>query len=264
MLFYGVPGEKLPAALRAAKRIHGVMHSRPLLRLIAIACALVAGAGAAALCVLIVGLGLGVVDKTGASEPTVAVSVNVMWLVLFGIQHSGMARRRFKALWPTSAPPGLERSCYAAASGAVLLGLVYFWQTVPGEPWWSLPPWVEAGAALGAVGMTLVLWRFDGLNLIGLRPPGVDRFLIVGPYRWVRHPLMTCLLLFLWGHARMPPTLALLSGGLTVYIALAIFLEERDLAVRFGNAYRHYRRAVPAVLPWRWPAPAQIHDEAIR
>ena len=71
---------------------------------------------------------------------------------------------------------------------------------------------------------------------------------------------MTCTLLFLWGQPVMPPELALLNGGLTCYILLALPLEERDLRRQFGAAYDDYRRRVPALIPWRKPAPRLIHD----
>jgi protein-S-isoprenylcysteine O-methyltransferase Ste14 len=127
---------------------------------------------------------------------------------------------------------------------------------------------MEAGAMLGALGMLLFMLRFDGLGLIGIRqvwkhgqPEAPDPLQIVGPFRWVRHPLMACIIVFLWCHPVMPPTLALLSGGLTVYVLLALVLEERDLITRFGSAYRAYRARVPLLVPWRPPVSSSVHDE---
>jgi protein-S-isoprenylcysteine O-methyltransferase Ste14 len=51
----------------------------------------------------------------------------------------------------------------------------------------------------------------------------------------------------------MTPTLALLSGGLTVYVLVGVVLEERDLVRRFHPDYAAYRRRVPALVPWRRP-----------
>src|SRR5438874_2036712 len=72
---------------------------------------------------------------------------------------------------------------------------------------------------------------------------------------------MACAVLFLWGWPVMSPTLALLSGGLTAYILLALPLEERDLLARFGRHYLDYRRRVPMLLPWRAPVPRAVFDE---
>jgi protein-S-isoprenylcysteine O-methyltransferase Ste14 len=66
---------------------------------------------------------------------------------------------------------------------------------------------------------------------------------------------MACTLVLLWVQPVMPPTLALLSGGLTLYVGVGLTLEERDQLRRFGPAYEVYRRRVPALVPWRRPAP---------
>jgi protein-S-isoprenylcysteine O-methyltransferase Ste14 len=39
------------------------------------------------------------------------------------------------------------------------------------------------------------------------------------------------------------------AAGLTGYIVLGTLLEERDLIVRFGAAYRAYAAQVPAFFP---------------
>jgi protein-S-isoprenylcysteine O-methyltransferase Ste14 len=231
-------------------------------------CWLIAFAGLAALPVLVLMLGLGLWSEPAEPAPIEAWLVNISWLGTFALQHSGMARRAFKTYWTRFVPDYLERSAYAAASGAVVACLCVWWQPLGGDPWWDLPLATEAGALLGAAGMTVIANRIDGLGLLGIRQvlehgqhQAPDRLQIVGPYRWVRHPLMSCLLIFLWCHPVMPPTLALLSGGLTVYVALALILEERDLIARFGSAYVGYRQRVPALVPWRGPVPASVHAE---
>ena len=67
-----------------------------------------------------------------------------------------------------------------------------------------------------------------------------------GPYRLVRHPLMTGLLLCFWCASTFTAGHLLWAGGLTGYILLGTFLEERDLVARFGAAYRAYAAQVPA------------------
>src|SRR5262249_20180457 len=93
------------------------------------------------------------------------------------------------------------------------------------------------------------------------REEPADRLLVRGPYRFIRHPLMTCLLVFLWAQPIMTPGLALLTGGLTGYIFLGTILEERDLMRRFPPGYSEYRRRVPAIIPWRRPAPHAEYEE---
>jgi protein-S-isoprenylcysteine O-methyltransferase Ste14 len=72
-----------------------------------------------------------------------------------------------------------------------------------------------------------------------------------GPYRWVRHPIYSGLLLAFLGTA-------VLVGELRGLLALAIVavsfwfklqLEERWLGEQFGPAYADYRKRVKALVP---------------
>ena len=228
-------------------------------------CYVLALLGAGALAVLVLLLGLDCRPSWLLFSLPHPWLVNSGWLVLFGVQHSGMARAGFKRRWTRLIPARLERSFYAAASGLLLLGLAGTWQPLPGEPIWRGPPWLVVVPLAAAVGLVLVNLRFDHAGLFGLRQarehgrPEPEQLLIVGPYRYLRHPLMACMLVFLWAQPVLTPTLALLSGGLTVYVGVGLLLEERDLVRRFGDAYRCYRRRVFALLPWRPIAPA-VHE----
>ena len=72
-----------------------------------------------------------------------------------------------------------------------------------------------------------------------------------GPYRWVRHPIYTGLLLAVFGTA-------IATGEWRGIIAVVLFaiaflhkirIEERFLIDRFGAAYDRYRDQVPALVP---------------
>jgi methanethiol S-methyltransferase len=227
-------------------------------------CYLVALAGCAAFGVFVLMQGLGnwpTAPRFAAPSPWL---VNVAWLVLFAAQHSGMARDKFKRVWTGVVPPPLERSVYAAVSGLLLLALPLVWQPLPGAPLWELPRALVAVPLAAALGLALIHLAYDPAGFFGLRqalagdaPGPPERLIVTGPYRYVRHPLMACQVAFLWAQPVMPPGLALLAAGLTVYILLGTALEERDLLRRFGPAYAAYRRAVPRLVPWRRPAPPE-------
>jgi protein-S-isoprenylcysteine O-methyltransferase Ste14 len=235
-------------------------------RAVAVVCYLLGLCGCGALAALVLLLGLDrLPERLSLPHPWI---INIAWLVLFALAHSGMARARWKRLWTKAIPEHLERSVYAGLSGLLLLGMAATWQVLPGEPLWRAPRGIVLVALTAAAALAWINLRFDHLGLFGVRQvwehgrtPTPERLLIVGPYRWVRHPLMTSLLVFLWAQPVMPPSLALLSSGLTVYIFVGVFLEERDLRKRFGAAYAEYRRQVPAFFPWRRPAPAASHPE---
>jgi len=227
-----------------------------------------AGAGALALRVLLLGTGFG--PSSSPPPSPWPWGIDLGWLTAFGVQHSLMARDAFKRRWTRLVPPHLERSVYAAASGLLLLGLPLTWQPISGPELWHGPLFLLALPLLAGAGLVWVNLRFDHAGLFGLRqawsadlPAAPEPLLIVGPYRYVRHPLMACLLAFLWSQPVMPASLALLSGGLTLYVAIGLFFEERDLLRRFYPVYAAYRRRVPALLPWRRPAaPGDFAGEA--
>jgi protein-S-isoprenylcysteine O-methyltransferase Ste14 len=232
-------------------------------KVLAVACYLAALAGGAALGARVLQLGAGFGPAAASLAQPWPWVVDLSWLTAFGLQHSVMARDSFKRRWTRIVPQDLERSVYAAASGLLLVGMALTWQPVPGPKLWSGPLFLLVLPLLAWVGLALVILRFDHAGFFGLRqawsagrPAQPEQLLIVGPYRYVRHPLMACLLTFLWAQPVMPATLALLSGGLTAYSAVGVIFEERDLLRRFHPLYAAYRRRVPALVPWRRPATA--------
>ena len=75
-----------------------------------------------------------------------------------------------------------------------------------------------------------------------------------GPYRWVRHPIYTGLLLAVLGSAI---TLGEWRGVIGVALIAAAFLrriaiEERFLTQQFGASYARYSKEIPALVPMPW------------
>ena len=96
------------------------------------------GMGSLALFILFVGgwnvLPWGIDGKPSTSIAT-AIVINLSLVLLFGIQHSVMARRGIKQLITKVIPTSLERSTYCLAT-AVTIGLMcYCWQPLAGTAW---------------------------------------------------------------------------------------------------------------------------------
>jgi protein-S-isoprenylcysteine O-methyltransferase Ste14 len=107
--------------------------------------------------------------------------------------------------------------------------------------------------AVGGLLFVASLRRFvtDGRGTLAPWDPP-RRLVIRGPYRYVRNPMISGVVLVLFGEASVllsrPHLLwALLFLGINaVYIPL---LEEPMLAERFGADYQEYRRHVPRLVP---------------
>ena len=190
-----------------------------------------------------------------------ALLVNVGLWVVFALQHSGMARRRFKRWIEGGLPAAQERVLYVFASALVTLALVYLWQPLPGTLW-SLPrPFASLVNLVGVLGLVMgavASSAIDGQDLIGLRRPLLalrgreyrePPFMTPSLYRFVRHPIQLGVLLLLWGAGTMSYDRLIMALCCTAYVLIALPLEERELVAQYGDAYRRYQQLVPRLFP---------------
>jgi len=203
------------------------------------------------------------IDAGGVvSPPGIALLVDGLLLALFAVQHSGMARRRFKQVLTRLVPQPIERSTYVLASSGCLLLLFYFWRPIPAVVWS-----VEASTprlvlfALSGLGWGIAFsstFLINHFELFGLRqvylaarrrelPPGQFRTPLL--YKLVRHPLYLGFVVAFWAAPTM--TLGRLVFALVTlgYILIGIHLEERDLVREFGQTYLDYRKRVRGIVP---------------
>ncbi|KPP98031.1 isoprenylcysteine carboxylmethyltransferase family protein [Marinobacter sp. HL-58] len=199
----------------------------------------------------------------GGARGAYPVLINTLLVLLFGIQHSLMAREGSKGWLNRLVPEAMERSVYVFLSSVILLFLMWAWQPLPETVWKvSSGNWQTIiqifywGGWLLLVGSTFQInhWELVGLaqavrglkNLSGAHAPSfVTPFL----YRIVRHPMMTGMLLVLWSTPDMTAGHLLFAGLFTLYILVGTRFEERDLVKVFGDQYRRYQRRVPALVP---------------
>lgn len=206
------------------------------------------------------------VPKTVDGQLTVplwqAVLTNLSLIVLFGLQHSIMARSWFKKWWTQFVPEVMERSTYLIFTCIVLILMFVFWQPMGGQIW-KIENEILGGIllALFTLGWITVLvssFLINHFDLFGLRqvwfyfkkqpytPLPFDTPLL---YKMVRHPLYLGLLLGFWCAPSMTVTRLFFAIGLSIYIFLAIQWEEKDLLIHFGEKYRQYMKNVPMIFP---------------
>lgn len=202
-----------------------------------------------------------------------AVAVNTGLILLFGVQHSVMARPWFKKAWTRLIPEHLERATYVLFSSFALIAMFALWQPM-GLPIWTVsnPAARAALIALMLAGFLIVLvttFLINHFDLFGLRQAWLYftrraythlDFATPGVYRFVRHPLYVGWLLSFWATPTMTAAHLLFAGLSTIYILAAIRWEERDLLDHHGHAYAIYRQQVPMLIPtpgkaWRDDAP---------
>ncbi len=79
------------------------------------------------------------------------------------------------------------------------------------------------------------------------------QLIIAGPYRWVRHPAYTGLIIAFAGAGLAMGdfiALALLTIPVTVAFSYRINIEEKFLVKKFGKEYQDYRQQTKKLLPW--------------
>lgn len=110
---------------------------------------------------------------------------------------------------------------------------------------------------LVAIAGALGLWAFrhlgDGLTPVPL-PNGAVELVTTGPYRWIRHPMYTAVILGIGGIAlrtRTPLAIAL-AGGLALFLWAKAEWEERHLRAHF-EGYADYAGRTGRFLPVRPP-----------
>lgn len=202
------------------------------------------------------------IDTPSPASLTEALAVNLGLILLFGLQHSVMARPEFKRWWTRIIPQPIERSTYVLISNVVTFVLVWGWQGIDLVLWDVQQPlgrsllWVlfAAGWLLVFIA-SLMIDHFDlfgtrqvWLHLLG-RESAPPEFRVPGLYRWVRHPLYVGWALAFWATPTMTLGHLVFASSLTVYMVLASKIEERDLVRFFGRQYEDYQRRVPAFVP---------------
>jgi protein-S-isoprenylcysteine O-methyltransferase Ste14 len=118
-----------------------------------------------------------------------------------------------------------------------------------------------SGIGLLAIGLVLFsasLYYFSSRGhgtLAPWDPP--RRFVIDGPYRFVRNPMISGVIFILLGEAavlRSRPHAAWAALFILINMLYIPVLEEPMLAERFGESYRQYKRGVrrflPRLTPW--------------
>jgi protein-S-isoprenylcysteine O-methyltransferase Ste14 len=203
-----------------------------------------------------------------------AISINLALLGLFAVQHSVMARPAFKRWWTRFIPKPIERSTFVLLTSLVLILLFWQWRPMPDLIWSTTSDviatvlivlfWLGWGIAAVAT------FQIDHFDLFGMRqailfyrgrPYTRLPFKKRGLYRYVRHPIMLGFLVAFWATPDMTEGHLLLAMVVTLYILIAVQLEERDLVAEHGKLYEDYQDSVPMLIPINFEGDDEFDSE---
>jgi protein-S-isoprenylcysteine O-methyltransferase Ste14 len=202
------------------------------------------------------------VDSGVPGSVGAALAINLALILAFGVQHSVMARPKFKRWITRYIPEAAERSTFVMATNAVLIALFVYWRPLPGALWAVEHPMVR-GMIYGffGLGWCVVLYStflINHFDLFGLRQVVLFArrkaythvpMKVVSLYRWVRNPLMLGFLITMWAVPTMTWGRLIFATGMSVYILIGIYFEERTLSRELGPVYQAYRKRTPMLLP---------------
>lgn len=202
------------------------------------------------------------IDSGEPGSVGLAIAINSALLLVFALQHSIMARLKFKRWWTKIVPSEIERSIYVLLTSGALILMFWQWQPMTSIVWDVQSPiganvlWVIYFLGWGTVLVgTFLINHFE---LFGLAQ--VFRYFQGKEFKWaafrtpllygfVRHPIMLGFIIAFWATPKMSVGHLLFAFATTVYILIALQFEEKDLVEIHGEEYEAYQRRVSMIVP---------------
>jgi hypothetical protein len=183
-----------------------------------------------------------------------AIAADVALFSVFALHHSLFARDAFRT-WIARMCGALERSCYVWIASALFIAVCALWRPVAGVAWrvdarglrWLMAAVQIAGVWLSLRSASLIdIRELSGLKQLDPAPSGPPlEFKARGPYGWVRHPIYSGWFLMVFAVPGMTTTRLVFAVTSSVYLLMAIPVEERSLRRSSQGGYDRYMRQVP-------------------
>lgn len=191
-----------------------------------------------------------------------AIAVNFVLITIWSLQHSIMADPGFKKSWTKIIPAHLERSTYVLFVGLFTFGLMALWSPLPDVLWdvsgSTMGSVLLAGYFLGWVITLISTFLINHFHLFGLQQAyngpahneGIGvKFVTPLFYKFVRHPMMTGVLIALWSVPVLTVGRLTFNLAMSAYILLGTRHEEKSLVAELGEDYQDYRKTTPMLIP---------------
>lgn len=180
---------------------------------------------------------------------------------VYGLIHSFLATIWFKERlrkWFGRRTYRWYRLVYNIFATLSLLPVLALPVILPDVPLYTISaPWIYFSIAGQLVAVLMLVagllqtgvWWFVGLRQLFRAGPEPGKMVVSGLHRYVRHPLYTAGLLFIWLTPVMSANILGLNLGLTAYLIVGALFEERKLRREFGQAYARYQAETPMLVP---------------
>jgi protein-S-isoprenylcysteine O-methyltransferase Ste14 len=187
-----------------------------------------------------------------------SIFILLLALAIWGVVHSFLASHLAKDLFRLRAGSmDFYRLAYNIFAGISFLPVLYLMATLPDQPVYQISaPWsylMLSGQVFAALMLFTAFLQTDSLSFVGLRQlfekEKTGALVTRGLYRVVRHPLYTFSLLYIWLSPRVSQNSLVFYIGVTLYVLIGAYFEERKLLRDFGEAYAEYRRKTPMFIP---------------
>ena len=240
---------------------------RTVTMLYSMGCYLIGVAALAYLILFIADLFVPVTINHGAGvAPDVSSAAALFWnagvVLVWGLQHTVMARPAFKRLWTKVVPAPIERSTYLVCVAMVTVLLVLCWIPMP-TVLWDTTNTVLAPLLIGVyfLGWCIVLFStflINHFHLFGLQQAFLflrrlqskqETFQTPLLYKLVRHPMMSGVLIALWAVPVLTVGRLFFNVLMTLYVFVGLYFEERTLTAELGEEYERYQETTPSVIP---------------
>jgi methanethiol S-methyltransferase len=189
----------------------------------------------------------------------------VLAMAVYGLVHSLLASLQVKDWVEEKFGISARRwyrffyNVFAVLSFLPVSALVAFLPDVPlykiSLPWNIFTLALQGAAGLGLLFSVMGTGAFSFLGLRQLFSAPVDgQHILVtnGLYRYVRHPIYFCGLIFLWLTPVMTWNILAFNLAASAYFFIGAIYEEKKLILEFGDAYLEYRQNTPMIFP-RFP-----------
>ena len=200
----------------------------------------------------------------------------MFWLfiavLLWGTLHTILASLKAKVFalrWFGKSKEHFHRLAYNLVAVISFLPVLAIAAMTPDRRLYLAPlPWsalMGFGEFLAVVTLVVAFRQTDAWEFLGLRqlmgtvssekPEGAletkqGRLVTTGVYRYVRHPLYSAGLAFIWLLPLMTVNVLAINSALTIYIVVGAYFEERKLRGEFGREYGDYADVTPMFIPF--------------